>query len=445
MILANRFSYADGFEDKCGALLDRALAQVPVYRQWQRFDPGSEAGVEARFDALPVLTKADMRDNFPHGLMPDDQDLAAGLASEAIEYTFTSGTTADKVVNIWDQSWWDRSEAASWQLNRHLAGLAHPQKQAKLASALNVGISCEEDLPMSHRILGNTLYLNEKTSVLQWQPRHLARMAAELNAYRPVILEANPSLLARLAYWAIDNATPVFSPAVIVFTFEFPSAIHLAAIGQVFRSALVSSYGTTETGFVLEQCADGLMHQNADFCRIDFQPLKDEFGGPDLGRIFVTTFDNPFNYIIRFDVGDLIRLHAGDACTCGRTEGMIADAVEGRVGNVTFTTAGGLVTTKALDDRIASVAAVRDYHLEQSGPVAYRLEAKLAPPADPTAAGAAEAAAAAAAALRAVLADVYGADGSFDVQIVADILPGPAGKYRRTRTDFEFSESELFV
>jgi len=436
MILANRFSYPPGFEEKCRAILDMALEHVPAYKGWKKFDPGPRATTDERFDRLPVLTKADVRASFPSGLVPDWKDLDEGLRNEDVSFTFTSGTTSEKVVNIWDQDWWDRSEAASWRLNSRMAELEYPPKQAKIASSLNVGINCEEDLPMSHRILDNILYLNEKTSVLQWRPRLLLRMTDELNEYRPAILEANPSLLARLTYWALDNGVEIFSPRAIVFTFEFPSAIHLAAIRRNFSSALVSSYGTTETGFVMEQCECGCMHQNTEFCRIDFKPLKAEYGGPEIGRIFVTTFDNPWNCIIRFDVGDLIRLHPSGKCDCGRSEGMIADSIEGRVSNVTFTTKGGLVTTKSLDDRIAEVCAVRDYRLEQRERTDYLLEAVLSPEADRKAAQEE---------IRAVLEKVYGNDGNFEIMIAAEIFPGPAGKYRRTQTNFEFDENELFI
>jgi len=435
VILTERFRYSEEFQQKCESVLELAFNHVPLYKQWKKYDPGRGFSLDERFDALPVLTKADMRIHFPAGLMPDGKNLQEGLLNEEIEYTFTSGATSEKVVNIWDQDWWNRSEAASWKLNKYTAALSYPQTAAKLASSLNVGINCEEDLPMDHRILSNTLYLNEKTSILQWRPRHLKRMADELNSFKPAILEANPSLLARLAYWAIDNGTAVYSPKVIVFTFEYPSAIHLAAIGRVFSSALVSSYGTTETGFVMEQCENGLMHQNADFCRIDFAPLKEQFGGPELGRIFVTTFDNPWNCIIRFDTGDLIRLHPDGGCGCGREHGMIADAVEGRVANVTFGTGGGLVTTKKLDDGLSAVNALRDYHLEQIGQAGYLLQATLSPEADGNAA---------ITRLRGILEEIYGKNGDFEIRIMDSILPGPAGKFRRTQTDFDFNESVLF-
>jgi phenylacetate-coenzyme A ligase PaaK-like adenylate-forming protein len=395
---------------------------------------GLNIAIDKDGEPVDFMPGAEMRAGFPDGLTPDFKDLAEGFRNEEIEYTYTSGTTSEKVVNIWDQRWWDASEASSWKLNSRMASLEYPQRQAKLASSLNVGINCEEDLPMGHRTLGNTLYLNEKISVLQWQQRHFRRMVNEINEYRPVVLEANPSLLARLAWWVTDNSVSIFSPEVIVFTFEFPSALHLAAIRQVFTSSLVSSYGTTETGFVMQQCEHGMMHQNTTFCRIDFEPLKQQYGGPELGRIFVTTFGNEWNYIIRFETGDLIRLHPSGECGCGRKEGMIAGAIEGRVSNITFDTRGGPVTTKMLDDSLASVSLLRDYHLEQQDRAHYVLQAVLAP-GDASAVNDK---------LASVLQKVYGYNGVYDIQIMETILPGPAGKFRRTQANFEFDENGLF-
>jgi phenylacetate-coenzyme A ligase PaaK-like adenylate-forming protein len=434
MILANRYHYPPSFYQKSTKTLETALSTAPAYRGWQPFDPGPGASVDERYDAVPELTKQIIRDHFPTGLVPDHKDVEEGLRLEEIEYTYTSGTTGERVVNIWSQSWWDAAEAASWKLNAHLADLSYPQKVAKLASSLNVGVSCEEDLPAAYRTFGHKLYLNEKINLVQWQPRHYARMAAELQSFRPVILETNPSLLARLAYWAIDEGVEMYSPAAIIFTYEFISAIHLAAIRKVFSSPLVSSFGTTETGFVLEECEEGFLHQNIDFCRIDFHPLKKEYGGPDLGRMLVTTFGNPWNTVVKFDTGDLVRLYPSGECACGRMEGLIAEAVEGRATNSTFTTAGGLVTTMALDQALARIPGIRDYHLEQNSRAQYELQLMIK--GDPSAiigeAGAA-------------LKSLYGRDGEYDIQIWPNILPGQAGKFRRTQANFDFDARGLFL
>ena len=432
MILARRYNYPSGFHEKSLITLNKALNQTPAYAPWRAFDPGERAPLCERYGAMPGLTKQMIRDNFPSGLAPAGRDVGEGLLNGDIEYTFTSGTTGERVVNIWDQDWWNRAEAASWKLNAHTAILEYPQREAKLASSLNVGISCEEDLPEEYRTVGGKLYLNEKINLIQWQPRHFERMSRELKNFRPAVLEANPSLLARLAYWAIDAGVKMYSPEIIFFTYEFVSKIHLAAIRRVFSSHIISSFGTTETGFVLEECEAGFLHQNLEFCRIDFQPLKNEYGGPDLGRMLVTTFDNPWNIVVKFDTGDLARLHPRGKCACGRDEGMIAEAIEGRVSNVTFTTRGKPVTTMELDNALAAAGGIRDYHLEQHSADSYEL--RLIPePAGP------------AADVENALRTLYGQDGLYDIKIVDNIYPGPAGKFRRTQADFEFDWKEWFV
>ena len=434
MILADRYSYPAEFHKKSLKALETALNTAPAYKAWQEMDPGGKTPLDVRYDVIPILTKQMMRDNFPGGLVPDYRSIEDGLRRDEIEYTFTSGTTGERVINIWDQNWWDRAEAASWKLNAHTAGMEYPQREAKLASSLNVGVSCEEDLPMESRIVGNKLYLNEKINLIQWQPRHYERMVRELASFQPVILEANPSLLARLSQWAVDEGVEVYSPKAIVFTYEFSSQIHLEAIGKVFSSPLISSYGTTETGFVMEECEKGFLHQNTDFCRIDFYPLKDEYGGPELGRILVTTFDNPWNAIVKFDVGDLVRLHPAGECVCGRKQGLIAQAIEGRAANATFTTAGGLVTTMDVDRVLSRIKGIKDYHLEQNSVKEYELQLMVDR----------ETREITDACIRA-LESLYGRDGEYSVKLLKNILPGAAGKFRRTQANFDFDVEALFA
>jgi phenylacetate-coenzyme A ligase PaaK-like adenylate-forming protein len=431
MILDDRFSYPASFYRDSEELLEIAFKKTPFYKSWASFDLGSSVSLDRRYDALPHLDKEAMRNSFPRGLLPCDRNLEAGLASDEAEYTFTSGTTSDKVINIFSPAWWSASEKSSWKLNKSFQGIPYPPKTAKLASSLNVGINCEEDLDQAHRTLGNNLYLSEKTNLIQVFPRHYERMIAELNSFRPDIIEANPSLLARLCNYAFDHKKTIVSPKAIVFTYEFISETSLRAIRRIFSAPFISSYGSTETGFVLEQGEDGLMYQNVDFCRLDFIPLAAKYQEKDLGTIVVSTFHNPWNIIIRFEVGDLVRLHP-DA---NGHQGMVIEAVEGRNSNVTFALDGRIVTTGKADKALSAVASLRDYHLEQLTRSSYLLQALLEPGTDP---------AQARKELQEQMKRLYGSAGDYNIEIKDDILPGPAGKFRRTQCNFAFSEKELF-
>lgn len=426
--------FSEDYSRRSLEALTLALETVPAYQNWKPLDPGAQAAVDVRYAALPELTKKEMRESFPQGLVPPPRRVEEGLSRKEIEYIQTSGTTSERVTNIWYQPWWNASETASWKLNVHTADLDGSQREAQLTSAMNVGVLAKGDLPLAARTLERFLFLNEKRYPGEWTDFHYRRMAQELEMFQPRVLEGNPSWLAWLAQWALQQGRKLYSPPVILLTYENPWPVQLRLIREAFQAPLASSFGTTETGYVLMQCEHGLFHQNTEFCRIDFQPFKPEHGGPGLGRILVSTFGNPWAAILRFDTGDIVRLSEQPQCSCGRKEGLLAAGIEGRVANATFTTDGRLVTTTQVDLALARVADVRDYHLEQNSPNTYTLKLVTFPEARGVLDGAT-------AALRAL----YGPDAVITASLCQDIEPGPSGKYRRTWANFEFDPKGLLA
>jgi phenylacetate-CoA ligase len=360
--------FLEEYYRKSRDMLEYSLNNLPAYKPWRTYDPGDGRSIDERYAALPVLTKAGIREHFPEGFVPPDRDAEQGLESGEIQFVKTSGSSsAFKVTNIWNQQWWDASEESSWKLNSHASEVTTgSHAEAILANARNVGIiSDEADLPFEKRRLGRFLYLNEKTDPSRWSPQIMDRMINELAVFKPVVLEANPSLLAKLCRYAYAEKKTVFQPGLIVFTYEYPSILHFRQVNRVFNTPAISSYGSTETGYVFMQCEAGKFHQNSDFCRVDFQPLKMEHGGPYLGRMLVTTFDNPWYYMLRFDVGDLGRLDTEQKCTCGRDSGYIVSSVEGRFINATLTCDGHLVTLRRVDEAVSTIDDIDEYRLEQ--------------------------------------------------------------------------------
>jgi phenylacetate-CoA ligase len=361
------WNYSPLYHERSKVTLETALDKVPAYRSWRAFDPGDSDSIDSRYQAMPVLTKKDIRKHKSHGFVPRGLNMKVGLKNGEISLVNTSGSIDVSVTNIWDQGWWDASERASWQLNSNAVRLmTGSHREAILANALNVGVVSDEiDLPLDRRRLARFLFLNEKSNPAMWSAALMDRMITELAEYQPAVLEANPSLLSRLSRYAYARKQKIFQPGLIVFTYEYPTNLHYQQIRRVFNSPMASSYGTTETGYVFMQCEAGKFHQNSEFCRVDFQPLRREHGGPDLGRILVTTFNNSWYYMVRFDVGDLVRLEMSGRCLCGRDSGMILSAVEGRSSNVTFTSTGRLVTPRELDNMIINLKGVDEFRLDQ--------------------------------------------------------------------------------
>lgn len=324
---------------------------------------------------MPVLKKSDIREHPLQDFLPRDRDIDIGLSNGEIAFVKTSGTTSEMVTNIWNQDWWDASERASWSLNSYTAEVANGvHREAILTSSLSVGfLSDDVNLPIEKRKVSRFLFLNEKRSPLLWTPELMDRMIKELKVFKPVVLEANPSFLAKLCRYIASCNESVFQPELIVFTYEYPLNIHIQQIQKIFDTPLVSSYGSTEVGYVFMECEFGKLHQNSEFCRVDFQPLKVKHGGPAIGRILVTTFNNPWYYLVRFDIGDLVHIDEQETCSCGRASGLILLAVEGRVKNITYTCDGRVVTLRELDNALNVLEGVDEYQLFQLTNDSYRL------------------------------------------------------------------------
>ncbi|MEW6334207.1 MAG: hypothetical protein AB1558_08045 [Thermodesulfobacteriota bacterium] len=416
-------------------ILEKALEELSAYRSWRAFDPGSGFPVDARYGAMPALTKQAIREHFPGGFVPPDRDIEAGLERGEIEFVKTSGTSDVSVTNIWSQQWWDASERLSWTLNSHASRWATGgHREAILANPLNVGfISDDADLPMEKRRLARFLYLNEKTDPALWTPELMQRMTEELEAFRPAVFEANPSLLAKLCRHMAGSGKPAFQPGLIVLTYEYPSSIHYRQIRRVFSAPIASSYGSTETGYVFMQCEAGKFHQNSKACRVDFQPLGPG-GGGGIGRILVTPLDNPWYRIVRFDVGDLVRLDESGDCRCGRNSGMILSSIEGSMAAATLTTAGRLVTLRELDEAVGELPCIDEYRLEQRGAASYELF--LAGRMNDRHALAAQA--------THLLKRLYGNGATISVRHEKAISPESTGKYRLAKTDFPLRGEDYF-
>jgi phenylacetate-CoA ligase len=422
---ASNLVCAPDYVKRCAKALSEALDSTPAYESWRALDPGAATDVFCRYAALPAITKRELRAFGPQGFVPHGRDIEKALGAREIELVKTSGLTGDQVTNVWYQRWWNESEAASWKLNAHTRAAAMGEhREAILTSPWCTGFPCEDDYLSRHeRTLGRFLYLSERSDPSEWSEELMNRMADEINAFEPVVIEANPSFLARLSRHIIAWGLKVHAPRTIILTYENPSILHRRQIARAFGAPIASSYGATETGYVFMECEAGRLHQVTESCHVDFLPFAPKHGGPELGRILVTTFGNPWRSLVRFDVGDVARLAGESPCACGRREGLTLASIEGRTVSLTLATDGRAVTQGAVDRALADVSGLLEYQLFQTGASAYHLRF-VADEVEPEAIGAA--------ALEA-LAALYGPEASIMAEPVRAVTPDPPGKYLLAR------------
>ncbi|MEI6608646.1 MAG: hypothetical protein WCO53_02755 [Deltaproteobacteria bacterium] len=418
--------------------LETALRHVSAYKDWQAFDPGSSASIDKRFNAMPAISKKDLRERTWRNFIPAGMNTDAALKTGTIELVQTSGTISEQVLNVWYQPWWDAAEAASWRYNSCTAALGlGKHREAILTSPMNTGILAENGLlAFEQRLRGRFLYLNEKINPSLWDNQLILRILAELEIFQPVVLEANPSYLAAVARYAYRHNLNVFQPPVIIFTYENPGILVRNQIQKVFRSPLISSYGSTEAGYVFMECEQGKLHQVADSCRIDIEYMRPEYGYPHVGRLLLTTLTNPWRSLVRFDVGDLVQIDPVGICACGRNDGYICKEIVGRTVDLTYTTDNYPVTTAMVESIISRFESVADYQVLQREGI-YYVYIVLEEDASASSTLKEE--------IVESLLQLYGKNAVIKVQYVAEISAEPSGKYRRTRSDIEPDYDQLFV
>jgi len=218
-----------------------------------------------------------------------------------------------------------------------------------------------------------------------------------LNAYQPAFVSSYPTMLSLLAEEQHAGRLAI-RPAALWSGGEGLSLAARSEIERVFGCPLQNEYGASECLAMAHGCREGWLHVDADW--VILEPV-DRDGQPSppgtlSHTVLLTNLANAVQPIIRYDLGDSVRLKAGP-CRCGsplpaiQVEGRSDDVVALRAHDGTLVSIVPLALTTVVED----AAGVHRFQIVQTAPD--RLALRL------TDADRARAGAAALAALRAYL------------------------------------------
>lgn len=329
----------------------RMVAEVPLYRD-RAAPPADPTEVDRWLAAQPVVGKRELRRGFPKALLRSDQDLGAAMRAEQVTLLATSGTTADRLQVIWEWSWWDPQEREAMRLNAHLARAMSrgDYREAVLTTPACGGGTCHfGSQTVAERSIDGILFFNESADPTHWTDRDLERMLGEWCDFAPLGVEADPAYLAIVARAARDRGIALPQPEFITLTYETTTRAMRRDIERAFAAPAFQLYGATEAGVLFMECEDGRLHPNEAHSHVDLVPLP---GSDRLARVLVTTLGRDWMPLLRYDVGDVVRVSASRDCACGlRSDGPLLERVEGRLAD-SIDVRGTPVTPLMLDDAI---------------------------------------------------------------------------------------------
>jgi phenylacetate-CoA ligase len=342
-------SYSAAHWRRVGEETRRMVAEVPLYRDRSE-PPADPAKVDNWLAQVPPVGKRELRRGFPKALVREHQDLHAAMRSEQVTLLATSGTTADRLQVIWEWSWWDPQEREAMRLNARIARSmddAQYREAVLTTPACGAGTCHFGSQTAAERKIDGILFFNESADPTHWTDAE--RMLREWCEFAPRGVEADPAYLAIIARAALARGVRLPSPEFITLTYETTTRAMRRDIGRAFEAPLFQLYGATEVGVLFMECEYGRLHPNERHSHVDLVPMA---GPGRLARVLVTTLGRAWMPLLRYDIGDIVRVAESRHCRCGlKSDGPLLERVEGRHSDCTDID-GATVTPLLLDDAI---------------------------------------------------------------------------------------------
>ena len=324
--------------------------------QWRKLAIYSDLPAGVDFAKLPLITKADLRRDFPRNFLPANMDLEALVAKGDLELEHTSGSSEERTAVLFPRGWWNKQERQVLSLNGFVASVLakypHPRRATIVPPVCN-GLVCFNNwTSKSARTVDGTLFVNQARIPFLNTEEEMVRMAAEVTEWAPQFLDLDPVHGAWFALYCERKGIKFPSLQFILCSYEFVSLVHRNIIERVFGVPVLNFYGSTETGHLLMEDDEGMMRSLPG--NVYYEVInRDERG---IGDMIITTLTNEIMPLVRYRVGDLVE----------SIENGTAYLVHGRSRDVMQRADGRRVTTLDIDRCFAGVDGVAHYQLRQT-------------------------------------------------------------------------------
>ena len=323
--------------------------EVPLYR----FASGND------FSGRPIISKRELRENFPHNFLRSGQSLDALLENKSLELEHTSGSSDERTAVLYGRGWWNEQEARVLRQNRFIAQILEAQpgaRRATLVPPVCNGLVCFSNYTSkTARTAGTTLFVNQARIPFLVTEAEFARMAGEILEWSPVFLDLDPVHGAWFALYCERSGISFPSVKFILCSYEFVSVVHRKILQRVFGVPIFDLYGSTETGHLLLENEQGEMAASLENGFYEIIAADDR----GVGDLVVTTLTNEVMPLVRYRIGDLAERREQPYLTNYLIHGRARDVLERRDGL--------RVTTREVDRCFADMAGVAHYQLRQNG------------------------------------------------------------------------------
>ena len=145
----------------------------------------------------------------------------------------------------------------------------------------------------------------------------VGKYVKKLSHIKPYFILGYASALRRTAEYILAHDVRSIRPHSILSGAEVLSPDTRALVEKAFGCKVYNCYGSSEFGYIANECPHGNLHVNAE--RVYLEIVRDGKAVPpgEEGDIVITDLDNVAFPLIRYAVGD-IGILSPESCSCGR-------------------------------------------------------------------------------------------------------------------------------
>jgi phenylacetate-CoA ligase len=338
-------------------LVQHAYANVPFYRlrfDQQKLKPEDIRSAED-LPKLPLLTKREIKDNFPDKLTARniaEKDMLPGLTGGSTGrplqfYRFRDSTSRD---------WAAALRAWSW------AGYRPGHKYATLWGS-PLTLEKQSELPGRLR---NLLMRNLLLSAYEMDESSLRRYAEQLERYEPRFIRGYASAVFLLAQTLQQQGIGSLSPQAVFTTSEMLFCYQRELIEEQLRCKVFDHYGSGEVHSVAHECEQHCgYHITAENMIVEF---INEDGSTcqagEQGELVITDLNNYATPLLRYNIED-VGVPEDRPCACGRGLPLIR-SLQGRSSEILRLPNGRLVPLGYWVVLFETVSGVEQYQVVQN-------------------------------------------------------------------------------
>lgn len=304
---------------------------------------------EPVLEKMPILEKEDLRKNIDDIVIGDRKKMielyTGGTTGKGLALYLDKSSLQDRISILdlfWEMHNYNFRDKFAWFSGRHLISNKDTDK----------GIFWRTNKYLNIRYY-STFHMGIK---------NLPYYAKNINRYKPRFFSGFPAAICEIAsYMQTENIKPEFQLEAIFTTSESLHQNQRQIIESVFQCKVRDQYGAAEGPPFIMQCPEGNYH--LDMASGIMEVIDEQGNSAQEGDILVTSFHMRQTPVIRYRIGDCVRMSDQIGCQCGWDTPIVAKII-GRKMDFIEIPGRGKMWCSQIGDCVKGVTTVVKFQLE---------------------------------------------------------------------------------